>query len=88
MGKKPDSVCVPPRRPQWTPATDTAPPRAVPATTPQQEELGSQAASVWRFIMDRQLEAPDEFAALQTHRVQLAVARRQLAFVERMAQVR
>jgi hypothetical protein len=54
----------------------------------KQEELGSQAAAVWRFIMDRQLEAPDEFAALQTHRVQLAVARRQLAFVERMAQVR
>jgi hypothetical protein len=37
--------------------------------------------------MDRQLEAPDEFAALQTHRVNLAVARRQLAFVERMVQV-
>lgn len=61
----------------------------LPATKQQkQEELGSQAAAVWRFIMDRQLEAPDEFAALQTHRVQLAVARRQLAFVERMAQVR
>lgn len=30
-----------------------------------QEELRDQAAAVWRFIMDRQLEAPDEFAALQ-----------------------
>lgn len=42
---------------------------------------------MWRFIMDRQIEAPDEFATLQTHRVQLAVARRQLAFVEQLAEV-
>lgn len=52
-----------------------------------QEELKEQADAVWRFIMDRQIEAPDEFAALQTHRVQLAVARRQLAFVEQLTEV-
>lgn len=43
---------------------------------------------MWRFISDRQIEAPDEFASLQTHRVQLAVARRQLAFVEQLAKVK
>jgi hypothetical protein len=53
-----------------------------------QEELRAQADTVWRFIMDRQIEAPDEFASLQTHRVQLAVARRQLAFVEQLSEVR
>jgi hypothetical protein len=53
----------------------------------RQEELKSQADTVWRFIMDRQIEAPDEFASLQTHRVQLAVARRQLAFVEQLSEV-
>jgi hypothetical protein len=37
--------------------------------------------------MDRQIEAPDEFSALQTHRAQLAVARRQLAFVEHLEEV-
>jgi hypothetical protein len=52
-----------------------------------QEELRAQADTVWRFIMDRQIEAPDEFASLQTHRVQLAVARRQLAFVEQLSEV-
>lgn len=53
-----------------------------------QLELKSQAAAVWQFITDRQVEAPDEFASLQTHRVQLAVSRRQLAFVEHMGEVR
>jgi hypothetical protein len=38
---------------------------ATPASALLQEELRDQAAAVWRFIMDRQLEAPDEFAALQ-----------------------
>lgn len=52
-----------------------------------QEELKAQACAVWQFITDRQVEAPDEFASLQTHRVQLAVARRQLAFVEQLEQV-
>lgn len=52
-----------------------------------QEELRREAATVWRFIQDRQVEAPDAFSALQTHRVKLAVARRQLGFVERLSQV-
>eukprot|EP00879_Flechtneria_rotunda_P030531 GHRR01033173.1.p1 GENE.GHRR01033173.1~~GHRR01033173.1.p1 ORF type:complete len:241 (+),score=39.79 GHRR01033173.1:604-1326(+) len=52
-----------------------------------QEEMNQQAGAAWCFIMDRQIEAPDEFASLQTHRVQLAVARRQLAFVEQLAKV-
>jgi len=53
-----------------------------------QEELRQQADVVWRFIMDRQIEAPDEFCSLQTHRAMLAVARRQLAFVEHLEEVR
>eukprot|EP00878_Enallax_costatus_P029995 GHUV01032580.1.p1 GENE.GHUV01032580.1~~GHUV01032580.1.p1 ORF type:complete len:372 (+),score=88.08 GHUV01032580.1:534-1649(+) len=58
-----------------------------PTSVILQGELKSQAAAVWQFITNRQVEAPDEFASLQTHRVQLAVARRQLAFVEHMAEV-
>ncbi|KIZ02437.1 hypothetical protein MNEG_5521 [Monoraphidium neglectum] len=49
-----------------------------------QEELRQQAAVVWRFILDRGVEAPEEFNACQTHRATLAVLRRQLAFVEQL----
>ncbi|KAI8463489.1 MAG: Sodium/hydrogen exchanger family-domain-containing protein [Monoraphidium minutum] len=52
-----------------------------------QEELRHQSAVVWHFIVDREVEAPDEFSACQTHRATLAVLRRQLAFVEQMGQL-
>jgi hypothetical protein len=39
---------------------------------------------VWEFITDREVEDPEEFAAIQTHRAQLAVLRRQLGFVDQL----
>lgn len=39
---------------------------------------------VWRFIMDREVEAPERFQAIQTYRATMAVLKQQLAFITTM----
>lgn len=38
----------------------------------------------WQFIIDREIEAPDRFTAIQSHRACMAVLRQQQAFVEQL----
>ncbi len=37
-----------------------------------------RVAQVWRYLLDREIEAPDRFRAIQTHRASMAVLRSQL----------
>lgn len=39
---------------------------------------------VWKFIMDREVEAPERFRAIQTYRATMAVLKQQAAFVKSM----
>ena len=39
---------------------------------------------VWQFIMDREVEAPERFRAIQTYRATMAVLKQQAAFIKSM----
>lgn len=39
---------------------------------------------VWRFILDREVEAPERFQAIQTYRATTAVLKQQMAFVKNL----
>ncbi|KAK9840543.1 hypothetical protein WJX81_000451 [Elliptochloris bilobata] len=51
---------------------------------PLQEEVKRQSAEVWQFILDREIEAPARFQAIQTQRAAAAILRQQVAFVEEL----
>ncbi len=36
-----------------------------------QEEVGAESKRVWRFIIEREIEAPDRFQAIQSYRCAL-----------------
>lgn len=42
-------------------------------------QVKEQSSQVWRFILDREVEAPARFCAIQTHRASLAVLFQQVA---------
>eukprot|EP00892_Ulva_mutabilis_P007352 jgi/Ulvmu1/498/UM001_0506.1 len=48
------------------------------------QELERQKAEVWDFILDRHLEAPDRFRAIQTYRAAMALMAQQRQFVLRL----
>lgn len=48
-------------------------------------EVASNAIEVWEFLRERELEAPDRFAAIQTQRASLVLLAKQLMFVEKLA---
>ncbi|GAX85098.1 hypothetical protein CEUSTIGMA_g12518.t1 [Chlamydomonas eustigma] len=50
-------------------------------------ELSDQASQVSRFITQREVEAPDRFQAIQSHRAALAVLRHQQKFVGALREV-
>ena len=39
---------------------------------------------VWRFILEREVEAPERFQAIQSYRATMAVLRQQALFVEQL----
>ena len=39
---------------------------------------------VWRFILDREVEEPERFQAIQTYRATTAVLKQQMAFVKNL----
>ncbi len=45
-------------------------------------EVQSEKTKVYKFIIDRELEAPAHFEAMQTYRASMAVIKRQLAYIE------
>jgi hypothetical protein len=46
-------------------------------TGPLQDEVKRQSAEVWQFILDREIEAPARFQAIQTQRAAAAILRQQ-----------
>ena len=49
-------------------------------------QVKNQAALAWVFIVDRRIEAPDVFDAIQTYRVKLALLTQQELFVSELAE--
>ena len=39
-----------------------------PVLCPVQKEVAEESKRVWKFIIDREIEAPDRFQAIQTYR--------------------
>ncbi|MEW5302841.1 MAG: hypothetical protein WDW36_005584 [Sanguina aurantia] len=50
------------------------------------EEVTSQAEAVWGFIIERRIEAPEKFQAIQTHRAAIALLSQQVKFVGEMGE--
>ncbi|GMH41796.1 hypothetical protein BSKO_09706 [Bryopsis sp. KO-2023] len=48
-------------------------------------EVQKQAELVWQFIIDREIEAPDRFQAVQTFRATKAILHQQMAYVNQLA---
>jgi len=48
-------------------------------------EVEAESKRVWKFIIDREIEAPERFRAIQSYRAAMAVLRQQMVFIERMA---
>ncbi len=42
-------------------------------------QVKSESKKVWRFIIEREIEAPARFQAIQTHRAAMAILRQQVA---------
>ena len=39
---------------------------------------------MWKFILDREVEAPDRFQAIQSYRATMAILKQQIAFIKTM----
>ncbi|GMH41236.1 hypothetical protein BSKO_09146 [Bryopsis sp. KO-2023] len=49
------------------------------------EEIKTEAKKVWRFIIDREIEAPERFQAIQTYRATMSALLQQLQYVEQLS---
>lgn len=49
-------------------------------------QIRDQAQMVWAYIMDREVESPDRFEAIQTYRATRAILQSQMDFVEELFQ--
>lgn len=47
-------------------------------------ELMEESGKVWQFIMEREIESPERFQAIQSYRAAMAVLRQQVHYVEHM----
>lgn len=58
--------------------------RANAMTGPLLQEVDSELGQVWRFILEREVEAPERFQAIQSYRATMAVLRKQADFVKQL----
>lgn len=49
------------------------------------EEIKAEARKVWRFIIDREIEAPERFQAIQTYRATMSALLQQMQYVEQLS---
>ncbi|PRW44236.1 Sodium hydrogen exchanger 7 [Chlorella sorokiniana] len=49
-----------------------------------QAEIGAECGRVQRFIIDREIEAPERFQAIQSYRAAMAILRQQSAFIDEL----
>ncbi|DBA77107.1 hypothetical protein WJX77_005031 [Trebouxia sp. C0004] len=52
--------------------------------SPLRDEIKSESKKVWKFIIDREIEAPARFQAIQSYRAAMAIMRQQANFVEQL----
>ncbi len=48
------------------------------------QEIDRELGQVWRFILEREVEAPERFQAIQSYRATMAVLRQQTNFVHQL----
>lgn len=48
------------------------------------EEVSAESKRVWHFIIEREIEAPDRFQAIQSYRAAMAIMRQQARFIEQL----
>lgn len=46
------------------------------------DEIMAETAAVWQWLMDREVEAPERYSAVQSYRAAMAVLRQQQHFLE------
>ena len=61
-----------------------SPPRRAPAPALLQEEMAAEIRRVTSFVIDRELEAPQRFQAIQSYRAAMAVLAQQERFVAQL----
>ncbi|KAK9861042.1 hypothetical protein WJX84_008386, partial [Apatococcus fuscideae] len=54
------------------------------AAAPLMEEVQEEVGKVWKFIVEREIEAPERFRAIQTYRATMAVLRQQVSFLDQL----
>lgn len=47
-------------------------------------ELMEESTQVWAFIMEREIESPERFQAIQSYRATMAVLRQQVHYIEQL----
>lgn len=50
-----------------------------------QPQVNENAEAAWSFIVDRRIEAPEKFTAIQTYRATVSLLSAQVAFVQEMS---
>ena len=50
---------------------------AAPLSPERSTQVKAESSKVWKFIMEREIEAPARFQAIQTHRATMAIIRQQ-----------
>lgn len=45
-------------------------------------EITDETRAVWQFLIDREIEAPERYSAIQSYRAAMAILRQQRLFVE------
>jgi hypothetical protein len=49
-------------------------------------QVKSESKKVWKFIIEREIEAPARFQAIQTHRAAMAILRQQVKICHSLTQ--
>lgn len=51
-----------------------------------EKEIAGETSKAWQFVIDREVEAPERFQAIQSYRAAMAVMHQQLGFVGELYQ--
>lgn len=54
--------------------------------SPNTTQVNANAEAAWAFIVDRRIEAPEKFQAIQTYRATMGLLSDQAAFIKEMSQ--
>ena len=57
---------------------------AKPIASAWKVDISGMPMQVWKFIVEREIEAPERFRAIQTYRATMAVLRQQVSFLDEL----